>query len=185
MKMIKDILNGKVSWAGIYDELVRYDPTGVKSGLLFEEFAKLYFENEPSVRGDYKNVWLFKECPNLIKQKLGFSSIDRGVDLILENQDGRLTCVQCKFRFNQDEILSWSKDKIANLFAESDKADSFCVFTNASSVDKYSVGKKGESFFMIVLGDLLNLKTETILGNHELPHHQPVNSHFVYSLLCS
>ena len=61
---------------------------------------------------------------------MGLGTIDRGIDLILENNSGELTVVQCKFRLDQSTNLSWTKDKLANLFAEGDKADSFLVFTN-------------------------------------------------------
>jgi superfamily II DNA or RNA helicase len=161
MHVIKTILSQSNNWGEILNALKKIDPSGRESGFLFEKFAKLYFQFEPSICGDYKNVWLFRECPNDIKAKLSLGSIDYGVDLVLEGRDQKFTVVQCKFRISQDKNLSWTKDKIANLFAEGDKADHFIVFTNASGLDEHSKNKKGSMFSMITLGDLLNIKEIT------------------------
>ncbi len=162
MNIIQKILEGKNSWDEIFLALKKLDPTGSKSGLLFEDFCKLFFLCDPRVCSDYKNVWLFKECPLYIKQKLNFGTIDYGVDIVLEDQEEKLTVVQCKFRVDQTANLSWTKDKIANLFAEGDQADHFLVFTNASGLDSHSKNKKGTLFSMITLGDLLDLTSDTI-----------------------
>ena len=138
------------------------DDQGSKAGILFEDFAKLYFSYDPRVCTDYKNVWLFKECPDQVKKNLNLGAIDYGVDLVLEDKEGLYTVVQCKFRFDESTNLSWTKDKIANLFAEGDRADHFLVFTNAAGVDKHSKGKKGDNFSMITSGNLLGLTEEVI-----------------------
>src|ERR1019366_7245029 len=85
-----------------------------------------------------------------------------GRDLILEDKEGLFSVVQCKFKTDQDEILSWSKDKIANLFAEGDKSDFVIVFTNASGLDHYSREKKALQLKLITLGDLVQIQPETL-----------------------
>jgi len=160
MRIIQ-ILENTTDWNQVFVRLLTIDSSGRLAGILFEKFAKLYFLHEPSVSSDYKNVWLFDEIPSFIKDKLKIGSIDRGIDLVLEDNEGKLIVVQCKFRLDQTKNLSWTKDKLVNLFAEGDRADSFLVFTNASGVDEYSRNKK-KSFSMITLGDLLNLKEEIL-----------------------
>lgn len=167
------ILSKAKSWTDIFNEVSRINLEKPKlAGTLFEVFCKYYFLEDPSVRSDYKHVWLFEEAPQKIKKKLGFAKRDYGVDLLLEDKEGAFSVVQCKFRNNQSSNLSWSKDKIANLFAEGDKADYFIVFTNASGLDKHSKSKKEEKFKLFTLGNLLEIEPETIKGIVALLKHK-------------
>ena len=85
------------------------------SGKLFEVFTKYYFLNEPRVKDDYINVWLYDEIPNNVKENLNIGSVEHGVDLVLEDLNSNYCAVQCKFRSNESIKLSWTKDKIGNL----------------------------------------------------------------------
>lgn len=165
MKMLKDIISGYKSWADLYNELCKENSS---SGKLFEEFCKYYYLVEPSVCNEYRHVWLFPEIPPKVREKLNLTTIDHGIDLVLEDYEGNYSAIQCKFRNNQNAILSWSKDKITNIFAEGDKADYFIVFTNASGLDKHTLTKKQNRLKLVGLGDLLEISSDTFANIENL-----------------
>jgi len=157
------ILNHSFSWNDIYNKLISYNSSQNNlAGKIFEEFCKYYYLIEPTVKHEYKHVWLFPEVPHGVKEKLNLGKIDYGIDLILEGHDGSFSAVQCKFRNNQNSNISWTKDNLANLFAEGDKADYFIVFTNASGLDKHSLTKKENKLKIVTLGDLFNISSSVI-----------------------
>lgn len=156
------ILETSKNWSDIYTQFVKHYQTNLsKSGKEFEQFAKLYFLCEPSVRDEYKHIWLFKEAPLNIKERLGLGHKDHGIDLILEDREGRLAVVQCKFKQDQSAAVSWSKDKLANMLADGDKADFFIIFTNASRIDTHTLSKKQNKLRVFTLCDLIHISPET------------------------
>ena len=158
-----DIIQNAATWNDIYIQLVKYN-TGIdhSAGKLFEEFCKYYYLTEPSLNGEYKHIWLFSEIPSKVKVKLNLGKTDYGIDLVLEDFDGKLSVVQCKFKNDQNSKISWAKDKLTNFFADGDLADYLIIFTNASSIDKYSLSKKSKQLKIITSGDLLSLEKSTI-----------------------
>jgi len=144
-----------------------------EAGKLFEVFCKYYFLAEPTVKDDYRNVWLFRELPSAIKQKLNLGQIEHGVDLVLESTDGKFAAVQCKYRKNEKSRLSWSKDKISNLFGYASHADQFIVFTNASEIDSVSKSR-APHFSFFNNGDLLHIKGETFRAVEKLLAGRPL-----------
>jgi superfamily II DNA or RNA helicase len=161
-KIMHEVLKNSKSWVDFYQQLSKEGSAINDSrGQLFEYFCKYYFLCEPCVTKEYKNVWLFNEIPTEIKNKLNLGNVDHGVDLVLQGIDGSLSVVQCKFRKNQESIISWTKDNLANLFADGDRADYFIVFTNASGIDSHSLTKKDEKLKIVTLGDLLNISENT------------------------
>jgi len=164
------ILKCSSNWDDIYNNFTKYQKLHrpYYIGRLFELFCKYYYLAESTVSREYKNVWLFSETPSTIKTKLNLGKIDYGIDLILEGYDGALSAIQCKFKSNQNVNICWTKDKIANLFAEGDQANYLIVFTNASGLDSHSITKKEQNLTLVSLGDLLNLSTNTIKNMSEI-----------------
>lgn len=160
MEKLLNILKNVQSWTDLYDTLCKKNN---ETGRLFEEFCKYYFITESSVCLEYKNIWLFNEAPKKVKEKLNLGKIDHGIDLILEDNEGYFTVVQCKFRSNQSSLIAWSKDKLANLFADGEKADFLMVFTNASGLDKYSLTKQSQKLKLITLGNLLEIGPDSFV----------------------
>jgi superfamily II DNA or RNA helicase len=156
------ILEKSSNWEDIYKNLITYSADLSIAGKDFEQFAKLYFLYEPSVCNEYKNIWLFNGAPLKIKEKLGLGTKDYGVDLILEDHEGLLSVVQCKFKQDQNSSVTWTKDKLANMLADGDKADFFIIFTNASRIDTHTLSKKKKKLRAITFGDLIHLSNETI-----------------------
>ncbi|MDP3559703.1 MAG: Helicase associated domain protein [Legionellaceae bacterium] len=163
------IIKNASTWWDVYSELSKQNTGRNPSvGKLFEEFCKCYYLLDPIVKNEYRNVWLFSEIPQNIKTRLNLGKIDHGIDLVLEGVDGTLSVVQCKFRNNQSCNISWTKDNLANLFADGDKADYFIVFTNVSGLDKHSLTKKENQLKLVTLGDLLDIPSSTFekIKNH-------------------
>jgi len=135
-QILLKILNDVQTWDDIkpkFDEWVKKDKK--LGGTLFEVFCKYYFLTEPAYKDEYKNVWLFDEIPYGIKAKLGFSDIEYGIDLILENEDELFVGVQSKYRTLENRKIYWSKDKLANLVAYGNKCDRLIVFSNVQEID--------------------------------------------------
>jgi len=75
-------------------------------GDIFEEFCVLYLKH---IKG-YYNVWLLKDVPNDILDKLKMKRKDMGIDIIIEHNDNTFSAVQCKYKKQisyKKNILSW------------------------------------------------------------------------------
>jgi len=135
-QILLKMINGVQTWDDIkpqFDEWVKKDKK--LGGTLFEVFCKYFFLTEPTYKDEYKNVWLFNDVPYSFKAKLGFSDVEYGIDLILENEDGLIVGVQSKYRTLEERKIYWSKDKLANLVAYGNKCDRLIVFSNVQEID--------------------------------------------------
>ena len=182
--LLAEIISGKSEWPAVKSELSKYNvhdltlgEKDTRAGKLFEYFAKYYFQHAPSEEGNFNNVWLFHEVPFDVRQKLNIGNADYGVDLILENTQNQYYAVQCKFKNNEREVLNWTADKIANLFAFCPKANGFIVFSNAADLDKVSKTRH-DQFAFYSITDLLDLNkeffdtlTSTLTGQAEKKRH--------------
>jgi superfamily II DNA or RNA helicase len=164
---IIEILSDSKSWANIKSHLESYNisKTGTYqkdkiAGKLFEYFAKGYFIIEPEQSQLYKNVWLYNEIPNNIKEKLSLPCQDYGVDLILQNHYDQFFAVQCKFKNDEGSVLQWTKDKLGNTFGLAEKCIGVIIFTNASGVHSIAHGR--DKFKLISLGNLVDINPEII-----------------------
>src|SRR5574344_108929 len=154
-----EVFNQVNSWnefKNSLEQFYNYDYSLI--GKKFEIFAKYYFLFEPTVKDDYKNVWLYKEIPDEVKTFLNITNQDYGIDLVLEDFDNNFYAVQCKFRKNEEEKLSWTKDRIGNLFGYSNKVKSYIVFANTYDID--NISKTRENFYFLNVSDLQNLDTQ-------------------------
>lgn len=158
-KGLHKMLRRVSSWSDFKDSLDRHCSPS-QAGFIFEDFCKLYFLNEPSVKDDYKEVYLYDEIPEDLKVELNLPTIEHGIDLLLINNDGKYIAIQCKYRVDENSCLSWSKDKIANLYGFGIKCDAFAAFTNASQIDEVS-RTRVENFEFYGIQNLLEIKPET------------------------
>lgn len=62
-------------------------------GTYFEYLARAYFQNEPTYKNEFKNVWMLADVPS----EYGIPKADIGVDLVAEKQTGELVAIQAKF----------------------------------------------------------------------------------------
>ena len=73
-------------------------------GDVFEDFCVLYLKN------NYQNVWLLKDVPSEILEKLHMKRRDMGIDIVIETNDNNYIAVQCKYKKEtsfRKNILSW------------------------------------------------------------------------------
>ena len=62
-------------------------------GTYFEYLARAYFQNEPTYKNEFKNVWMLADVP----EDYGIPKVDLGVDLVAEKLTGELVAIQAKF----------------------------------------------------------------------------------------
>ena len=126
------------------------------AGKLFEYFAKYYFKVDATQNQLYTDVWLYDEVDSLTKEELGLPNIDKGVDLLLKDAQGRYTIVQCKFKNDEESKVHFGKDKLANTFFWAKKCFGVILFTNVS--DCTDDIKNEKNFNAIKSDTLLNLE---------------------------
>lgn len=134
-------------------------------GDAYEVLAKAYFKLVYSET--FKNVWYYNDIPYDIKKKLNLPEKDKGIDLLLENTEGKFTAVQSKFRGKDETILFWGgRDHLSHLIGSGTKCDSYAVFSNAYEIDedvRSKMKEKEESFD--VLNDTLSGLEESFWDN--------------------
>ena len=164
MRLAEALEDGVTGWREVHSALVPHNERGnPTAGHLFEEFAKYFFLAAPEYKDEFKNVWAEAEIPTRVRRKLTLASRDHGVDLLLEDHEGRFHAVQCKFKTNQSKTLGWTTDRLSSWLAESDEAQGLIMFTNASGIDNQSTKKAAKKdFTLITVADLVSLSPQTI-----------------------
>jgi superfamily II DNA or RNA helicase len=77
-------------------------------GDLLEYFTYYLYLLIPVLKNDLDNVWLHKDVPTKTRKKLKLPSKDKGVDLLIK-KNGKYYAIQCKFRTDRNEVISWSE----------------------------------------------------------------------------
>jgi superfamily II DNA or RNA helicase len=102
---LHDALRGCSSWQHIQR---KWQPLSDKQkGDLFEQLVKAYLQLEPEYASKLKNVWLHREVPQALLKKLKLPSTDQGIDIVAETNDGEFWGIQCKYRQQTDQRLTW------------------------------------------------------------------------------
>ena len=81
--------------------------SGKQKGDLFEELVKAFLLLDPEYATKLRHVWLHKEVPASIHDKLKLPAADKGIDLIAETKAGEFWAIQCKYRESSDNSLAW------------------------------------------------------------------------------
>jgi superfamily II DNA or RNA helicase len=102
---LRDTIQGCFSWADIQRRFRGLSDK--QKGDLFEELVKAYLLLEPEYASKLSHVWLYREVPLAIAQKLKLPATDQGIDLVAETNDGEFWAVQCKYRQDTDSSLTW------------------------------------------------------------------------------
>jgi len=131
-------------------------------GDMFEEFSVLYLKNVKK----YNNVWLLKDVPDDILEKLNLKRRDMGIDLIAEN-NGLYYAVQCKYKKHSGHkkynVLSW---KVLSTFyalcLKTGPFDKYIVMTNCNYV-RHAV-KQNEKDVSICLKSFENITKDQWLS---------------------
>ncbi len=172
-QILKNILETGRTWEDVKSELSKYNihnseegEKDTRAGKIFEVLTELYFRLSPTEKDNFKNVWLFEDVPSVIRKSLNLGNQDYGADLILEDIEGKLYAVQCKFKNDESSRLNWTSDKIANLFAFCPTADHFIVFSNAADLDKVSKSRH-ENFTFYSVTNLQEIHSNVFKTFHE------------------
>ena len=140
-QILLELLEGIDNWNDLYLKLIRFNTSESETtkkktvaGKIFEQFAKFYFSIDPT-QSEFQECWLYDEIPLEIKERLKLPPADYGIDILLKDLDGKFCAVQCKFKNDQTKILSWTGDKIANVFALGTNCDKVFVISNCADVN--------------------------------------------------
>ena len=159
-----EILNGVTTWTELKIKLEHFNTSKTETtskttfaGKIFEVFSKYYFQTDPKQIDQYKDVWLYNEIPTNISANLNLPSVDNGIDLLLRDFDDNFYAVQCKFKNDETKLLSWSGDKIANVFALGTNCQKVIVFTNASDTTNVAKGF-ADKFIQIAFDELESIE---------------------------
>ena len=160
------LLDSAKRWRQLKPELSKLNTTKSSTsskktiaGKVFEYFCKYYFTVDPT-QDEYESVWMYEEIPENIRKDLQLPPIDHGIDILLKNRDGDFCAVQCKFKNDETKSLSWSGDKIANVFALGTNCRYILVISNCSEVTKVAQGFE-EKYIQILNDGLTDITEET------------------------
>jgi predicted helicase len=78
-----------------------------QKGDLFEHLVKAYLQLDPEYATKLKHVWLHQEVPLDLLKKLKLPATDQGIDIVAETHEGEFWGVQCKYRQQTDQSLTW------------------------------------------------------------------------------
>ncbi len=81
--------------------------TDAEKGATFERLTQLYLQTAPEYQSTLRAVWTLAEVPTDVRTRLHLVKRDEGIDLIAETRRGEYWAIQCKFRSNRDQPLTW------------------------------------------------------------------------------
>ena len=142
-KILAGLLQDVSSWSELKPKLSEYNTSTTdtttkttRAGKLFEYFTKLCFlyDNEFSEEYNCKDIYLYDEIPNDLKQKLNLPTVEHGIDLLIVDHHEQIIAVQCKFKNDETVKLNWNADKLGNFFGFARNANLHCIFSNSSDI---------------------------------------------------
>ena len=139
-------------------ELKKRESKKIK-GDYFELLCKLILQKK------YNNVWLLKETPKEILEKLSLKKKDYGIDIICENEKG-FVAVQCKYRKRQrskTNVVTWNMlSTFYALCLRTGPWNNYMVMTNADYITH--MGKKNFKDISFNLNSFRKIKNEEWLS---------------------
>jgi superfamily II DNA or RNA helicase len=102
---ITGILSKISSWEEFRREVRALGEKG--KGDAFELLTQYFLRIEPRYATKLSKVWRLPEVPLKIAEKLRLPPADKGIDLIAQTKDGEYWAVQCKYREDQTQSLTW------------------------------------------------------------------------------
>ncbi|HSW61956.1 MAG TPA: Helicase associated domain protein [Dissulfurispiraceae bacterium] len=130
MNLIQSLSANASSWSDLHKHIADLSSEHDK-GNAFENFAKALLALDP--RYQYKAVYLRREIPSSIRERLALSGIqDNGIDGVAVTVDDALHPFQCKFRSDSNDTPTYSE--LATFLATSERADSRLIITNTTNV---------------------------------------------------
>jgi predicted helicase len=127
-------------------------------GDIFELFSVLYLTQI----NNNVNVWLLKDVPDNILNKLSLKRRDMGIDIVIEDNNGDFLAVQCKYKkhvSHKKNVLTWkSLSTFYALCLRTGPWKKYIIITNCD----YTLhqGKKTKKDISICLKSLQNITNE-------------------------
>jgi hypothetical protein len=94
---LTQLLQSALSYDNVFERIIegleRQTPT--EKGRMWEDFCQRYLRAE-----GYEDVWMLREVPSAVREKLGLGTQDVGIDIVVHHK-GRYQAVQCKYRKRQ------------------------------------------------------------------------------------
>ncbi len=120
-------------------------------GEVFENTVKFIIQNHKEF-SNIKNVWLYSEIPENIKLKYNMPKQDKGIDILIENENNLYIPVQCKFTSSNKNITYADLSTfVAQVFAMN--LNLCYLFTNSYKIDNFTDKiKKYDGNFFEILG---------------------------------
>lgn len=103
---MKEFLNAK-SWNEFKRNLKGLSTK--KKGDAFELLVKHYLLTDTKYSSLLSHVWIYDEIPHKVHQKLNLPPKDMGIDLIARTKNHLYWAIQCKYRDNEQEQITWSE----------------------------------------------------------------------------
>jgi predicted helicase len=79
-----------------------------QKGDLFEEFTKYIFMFHDDFIGITKQIWLLKDVPLHVLEKLNMPTKDYGIDLVMQDVNDSYYSIQSKFRMDVNDVINWN-----------------------------------------------------------------------------
>jgi predicted helicase len=132
-----DIINDAIKNQYLFDQININPRISAIKGELFEQLCKYIY-----IKSNYKTVYLYKDIPHFLKQKLKLPNRDEGFDLIVSKDNINYIAIQCKWRANINHCIK--KQYISDFVREINKSNisKGIIFTN---VNKINVGYKNDN----------------------------------------
>ena len=99
------LIRKALSLSEFISRLERSKLTTTEKGHAFSRLVQLHLRTKPKFQSDLKIIWLLKEVPKRVRDKLNLPGPDEGIDLIAQANNGKFWAVQAKFRSNPDARL--------------------------------------------------------------------------------
>jgi predicted helicase len=129
----------------IEDYCNSFDHSSNVKGDLFENFCYIYLKRFR----EFEKVWMYKEIPLDIRNKLNLTTMDYGIDLVCLDKHNNYYAIQAKYRKRQNYITSLSWRKLSTFYAMVHKTGPFVKYIVITTTDKLTnIGKdlKEEEF---------------------------------------
>jgi superfamily II DNA or RNA helicase len=96
--------SGVTTWNEFTTRVAALTPP--ERGAPFELLVRHFLQSDPAYRAKLRQVWLLRDVPEGIREKLRLPAPDEGIDLIAETHAGEYWSVQAKYRTDTDSSLT-------------------------------------------------------------------------------
>ena len=162
-----DLLRGSSDWESLVGKLAELgsSPEVRKlKGDTFELFTKHFLLTDPLYAAEFSDVFIHNELPAIILDQLKLPKPEIGVDLVAKTHGGRFWAIQCKFRQDLNENVTYRE--LGTFFSVTERRETFelldnrLVFTSAYEVTSRVNKLHPEKIGYVTYSDLKAIDSE-------------------------